>query len=446
MKKTLQLILILTVLLVLVVGNTLVVFADPLENVPVVNEGRIFDDRGQPLTYDFSAAVSAPFNSYDETYGYRHFSYLKSIDGKIAYCIEFEKIFNFIPVSERNQADSFPTITKEQENMINFVINNGYNGTPLGNYRDGEAYFATQVLIWQIIYNYVNQPEEAVLNAVFFEHMSGSATLYQELKTALFNAKLNTLPSFANEVSSTPSVYDLNYSATSGKYETVIEDTNGVLQEYTVGAVSQSGVTVLKSGNSLTIQSDKLCNTTIELTRNFTSGQTVYWIDGVHAQPEQALVTLYQDIAPQPVVAHFSVKSVSGNAQIVKTSEDGKGIKGIKFIVSGNGIDPIALETDEKGNTQVQALPPGKYKVEEVAASVPEGYVIAKPQEIEVTANETLSVKFHNLLQPIEKPAQIPNTGDVHQTAMWISICTLALAVVVMMIKNRNQQKDKVML
>lgn len=83
-----------------------------------------------------------------------------------------------------------------------------------------------------------------------------------------------------------------------------------------------------------------------------------------------------------------------GNLKLIKTSED-KIVSGIKFNVSGNGINRI-VTTDSKGEFQIDDLVPGKYTVTEESI---DKYVPAKSQTVTVEGNKTATVSFSNVLK-----------------------------------------------
>lgn len=110
-----------------------------------------------------------------------------------------------------------------------------------------------------------------------------------------------------------------------------------------------------------------------------------------------------------------------GNLKIVKTSSDGR-VEGFSFRVTGENYDEV-FKTDANGEIFIENLRIGKYTVTELEDEVSAGYKRPDPVEIELVADETLTVKVHNDKVTVEEP---PKTGDNTQIALWLGLLGLS--------------------
>jgi LPXTG-motif cell wall-anchored protein len=95
-----------------------------------------------------------------------------------------------------------------------------------------------------------------------------------------------------------------------------------------------------------------------------------------------------------PVKAYFSVKTMTGNLKLKKTSEDGI-VKGLKFKVTGNDYSKTAT-TDENGTFTLTDLVPGTYTVTEVTE---DRYAKQDSKTVKVESGKTATVTFSNVLK-----------------------------------------------
>lgn len=180
-----------------------------------------------------------------------------------------------------------------------------------------------------------------------------------------------------------------------------VTDTNKVLCDYPAFTYTKNKVTVKheKDKNTLTISVDKDCTAT-----SFALSATKYFKEYTGDDDELLLYYPYGSKSYQKLIysAYYDPIDVSfnaditplGNLKLIKTSED-KIVSGIKFNVSGNGINRI-VTTDSKGEFQIDDLVPGKYTVTEESI---DKYVPAKSQTVTVEGNKTATVSFSNVLK-----------------------------------------------
>lgn len=203
--------------------------------------------------------------------------------------------------------------------------------------------------------------------------------------------KLNTYPSFDGK-----NIGNLVAGASK-----TVTDTNKVLCDYPAFTYTKNKVTVKheKDKNTLTISVDKDCTATsfaLPATKYFKEytgdddGLLLYYPYGSKSY-QKLIYSAYYD----PIDVSFNADITPlGNLKLVKTSED-KIVSGIKFNVSGNGINRI-VTTDSKGEFQIDDLVPGKYTVTEESI---DKYVPAKSQTVTVEGNKTATVSFSNVLK-----------------------------------------------
>ena len=127
-----------------------------------------------------------------------------------------------------------------------------------------------------------------------------------------------------------------------------------------------------------------------------------------------------------------------GNLKIVKTSSDGR-VDGFSFRVTGENYDEV-FTTNANGEIFIEKLRIGKYTVTEVEDSVSAGYKRPDPFEIELTADETLTVNVHNDKVTTDHPDS-PKTGDNSHMALWLGLMLASLGVLIGTILYSRKKK-----
>ena len=127
-----------------------------------------------------------------------------------------------------------------------------------------------------------------------------------------------------------------------------------------------------------------------------------------------------------------------GNLKIVKTSSDSR-VEGFSFRITGENYDEV-FKTDANGEIFIENLRIGKYTVTELEDEVSAGYKRPDPVEIELVADETLTVKVHNDKVTVEEP---PKTGDNTHMALWIGLFGLGcLGIIGTVIYGRKKKHN----
>ena len=127
-----------------------------------------------------------------------------------------------------------------------------------------------------------------------------------------------------------------------------------------------------------------------------------------------------------------------GNLKIVKASSDGR-VEGFSFRITGENYDEV-FTTDANGEIFIENLRIGKYTVTEVEDSVSAGYKRPDPFEIELTADETLTVNVHNDKVTTDHPDS-PKTGDNSHMALWLGLMLASLGVLIGTILYSRKKK-----
>ena len=179
-----------------------------------------------------------------------------------------------------------------------------------------------------------------------------------------------------------------------GKYSLTLTDSNGVLSEYSFTS-SDSSVKVSKSGNKLTITSEKAVDGTVRITaaRNNTPTVSSGAMMIAYGDPNlQDVITGVENV--DTMMAYINVETPTGTVALKKTSEDGV-VEGISFTIKGDGFNKT-VKTDKNGNITVEGLFPGTYTVTEQSI---DRYEPQKTQTVTIIGGKTSTVTFSNTLK-----------------------------------------------
>ena len=347
----------------------------------------------------------------------RHGIHLASVasgshKGEIVYCIEFGK-----DMGETGQEETItdivdvPAWQKMNTSQRNGITRATIYGYPNFNYgvSNEAAQVATQFVVWEYSQGYRtsadgNDPTaglngtsskiENAIEAAGFDvrqqyYLSGVVP-YDDVMTAykgILNGIKNhrVIPSFDSDI------LELKWNNSNNRYEAKVTDSNGVLANFALTS-GNSNLKFSKSGNTLTVYSTAVINSaaTVTMTKSCTTVGADIGFVPENTTDNQSLVGRLTD----PVTASFKVKTATGNARIVKTSEDGE-VEGIKFTLTGNGLTYTGV-TDSKGVFLKENIPAGTYTVTEESI---DKYVPQKSQTVTVRGGETATVNFDNILK-----------------------------------------------
>lgn len=198
-----------------------------------------------------------------------------------------------------------------------------------------------------------------------------------------------TIPSFSAHTMQDAQTYTLKYNSNANNFSLTIQDTNNTLADLYFS--NNSGVSVYRNGNNYTFTSSNMINDAITITaqKNINKNTDNMLIWG--RSDYQTCMTGVDD----PVVFYLKINTETyGSTRIRKLSEDGV-VKGIKFRITGNGIDEI-VTTGNDGIIDVHNLLPGIYEVTEI---VDEKYEPQKTQRVTVLSGQQSTVTFGNVLK-----------------------------------------------
>lgn len=332
--------------------------------------------------------------------------------GEIVYCIEFGKDMGETGQEETiydiEDVPAWQDMSSTQQRGITYATIYGYPNFNYGVSNEA-AQVATQFVVWEYSQGYRtsadgNNPtaglngtsskiENAIESAGFDvrqQYYKSGVVPYDDVMTA-YKGILNgikthrTLPSFRNDT------LELTWNNSNNRYEAKVTDSNSVLSKFTVTS-SNSNLKFSKSGNTLIVYSTAVINSTatVTMTKTCTTVGADIGFVPENTTDNQSLVGRLTD----PVTASFKVKTATGNARIVKTSEDGE-VEGIKFTLKGNGLTYTGV-TDSKGVFLKENIPAGTYTVTEESI---DKYVPQKSQTVTVRGGETATVNFDNILK-----------------------------------------------
>lgn len=332
--------------------------------------------------------------------------------GEIVYCIEFGK-----DMGETGQEETItdivdvPAWQKMNTSQRNGITRATIYGYPNFNYgvSNEAAQVATQFVVWEYSQGYrtsadgnnptagLNGTSSKIENAIEAagfdvrqQYYKSGVVPYDDVMTA-YKGILNGIKTHRTVPSFNSDTLELKWSDSNNRYETKVTDSNGVLSNFAVTS-SNSNLKFSKSGNTLTVYSTAVINSaaTVTMTKTCTTVGADIGFVPADQDENQSLVGRLTD----PVPASFKVKTATGNARIVKTSEDGE-VEGIKFTLTGNGLTYTGV-TDSKGVFLKSNIPAGTYTVTEEAI---DKYVPQKSQTVTVRGGETSTVNFDNILK-----------------------------------------------
>ena len=352
-----------------------------------------------PLTYTTTVKIG------NHTYAAGSHSYVMRLDesNRIAYCIQPDIMIGADESDWLYESGStspgWEALSSLQRQAINLLLLYGYPNQTLPGTKS-EQYFATRMMIWEIIMGYRNEnkPFNRTDSRCYdaFSGHSGFVKAYNELQSRLVSHYVR--PSFAGASRSQAPTIALNYNPSTKQYETSVTDTNNVLSSFNF---SMSGVTFTRNGNTLKISTAKEITTetavssTKPLPAPISSGILVW--RSVNDPGNQELIT--GGGAGDPVPAYFKLKTnpALGSLKIVKSFELAtKPIENVEFLITGPHGYSKTFKTNSAGEITVNNLPIGTYTVTEQSCEANQGYILAESQNITVEMDKTTTANIQN--------------------------------------------------
>ena len=317
-------------------------------------------------------------------------------DDKEAYCIEPGHTLYSGNTLTEDGSTVWKNLGSAKQKAINLALLYGKPGSGkcLSGTED-QKWVATQLIVWEFVSGCRSTSEGyKCTNTKFIDGICagganpGVKSVYNAISKSLAN--YSTVPSFASAIASKAEPYEMKYS--DGKYTLTLTDSNSILSDFSFKTTSE--ISVLKSGNKLTLTSTSPVNNAV----TFNSAKLMPSVGNTTLIPYgdatlQDVITGVENDA-DPIRAYFKVKTSSGNLKLVKTSEDGN-VANIEFSVKGDGYSKT-VKTNSKGEFELTDLVPGKYTVTE---HTPTEYAEQKSKTVNVGSGKTATVSFSNVLK-----------------------------------------------
>jgi uncharacterized surface anchored protein len=352
-----------------------------------------YDGAGNAIRYNSSANIGGYTAGGTGEYKYRMY-----VDGEDAFCLQPGVPLKVGDTLAKASSNTWNALSANQKKAVGLVLLYGYQGNRNNlSGSDDEKWLATQTLVWEFVTGCreatgtYNQSSSTIYNLHFGSNYSnsGARAAYDQIVSML--TRHNKIPSFMSG-SKDGITKELSYK--DGKYSTTFTDENGVLSEYNFIS-SDSNVKVAKSGNKLTITSEKAVKGSIRITASRNNTPTVSSSAKMIAYGDpnlQDLITGVENVST--VAAYINVETPTGTIALKKTSEDGV-VQGISFTIKGDNFNKT-VKTDKDGNMVVEDLFPGTYTVTEQSI---DRYEPQKTQTIMVIGGKTSTVTFSNTLK-----------------------------------------------
>ena len=317
-------------------------------------------------------------------------------DDKEAYCIEPGHTLYSGNTLTEDGSTVWKNLGSAKQKAINLALLYGKPGSGkcLSGTED-QKWVATQLIVWEFVSGCRSTSEGyKCTNTKFIDGICagganpGVKSVYNAISKSLAN--YSTVPSFASAIASKAETYEMKYS--DGKYTLTLTDSNSILSDFSFKTTS--GISVLKSGNKLTLTSTSPVNNavTFNSAKSMPSVGNTTLVSYGDASLQDVITGVENDA--DPIRAYFKVKTSSGNLKLVKTSEDGN-VANIEFTVNGDGYSKTA-KTNSKGEFELTDLVPGKYTVTE---HTPTEYAEQKSKTVNVESGKTATVSFSNVLK-----------------------------------------------
>ena len=232
---------------------------------------------------------------------------------------------------------------------------------PMAGINADDWYMAAQCIIWeyqqQLRSDATSRHDNgSVAENTFFRIVQGrpAEQVYYWILEQI--ASHSTIPSFAGATAESAPVHELKWDSNAKVYTLTLTDANNL--NIDLEALTASGISVTRSGNSYTFTSKEMLESPVALQfrKNVPIGEAMLiW----GREGWQTMMTGAKD----PVSFYMQIKTETyGKAKIVKTSEDSI-VEGIPFTISGNGVEESVV-TGADGMVSLDLLP-GTYLVTE---------------------------------------------------------------------------------
>ena len=349
----------------------------------------------------------------------------RTVNGDVAYCIEpevgVEGAGQDYPISSGSSPNI--SLTDYEKRALCYVMRHGYDrrdvpedwqtsfgvgnqaavdrNMAISHPEDICYYAATQVIIWAVVKGYPLTAENRdairdVTNNCWGAHMFTTAQIgamqrvYYEYFNAVWNSAMNamntTIPSFSASTGFAYPTHTLRYNTSTGKYQITLTDNNGVVNGvYKTYSGAGSGMTITRSGNSITISSASPISGSKLITAvpaagssqaQVPTGKLIYW---TWVNDDWQKFASYGTPTTEAINGYFYLNSEQpGYIKIYKTdAATGAALGGAVYgIYTDSACTGKAGEitTGSNGYGTSSALPPRTYYLKELTA--PSGYAL----------------------------------------------------------------------
>lgn len=362
-------------------------------DIGTISFAHTYDSDGNAMRYNSSAVINGYTSGGTGNYKYRMY-----VDGETAFCIQPGVPLKTGNTLAKASSDTWNALSSKQKKAVGLALLYGYQGNRGGlSGTDDEKWLATQTLVWEFVTGCreatgsYKQTSKTVYSLHFGSNYanSGARAAYDQIVSLL--TAHNTIPSFMaggkNDITKELSYQD-------GKYSLTLTDKNGVLSKYSFTS-SDSGVSVSKSGNKLTVSSPKAFDGTVRITATRNNVPTVSSSAKLIAYGDPNLQDVVTGVEnAEEVKAYLNVETPTGTIALKKTSEDGV-VADIQFTIKGEGVNKT-VTTDENGNLTVEGLFPATYTITEQPI---DRYEPQQTQTVTLIGGKTTTVNFNNTLK-----------------------------------------------
>lgn len=336
--------------------------------------------------------------------------YLVDIDGTVAYCVEPG---NPNTVSGTYGTISYDALTTDQKYAIGYAMLYGAQNT-----NDPLYHMATQVVIWEIVYGYLDlntlQPTGSIPynNTIGYNDYNRQADVnYPQILNDMRNHK--QVPSFMGSVENSMPTQTL--PGGTGNFDVTLTNTNPNARLADFNFTNTDGLTFTKNGEQLTIRSTgEMAGYAIAAYKG-SSGYTdslIYWGSG-----DNQVRATAGALTPVPAYMRLSTKTQYASLELLKVdAQTGKPIAGVEFELFLNGRALGKYTTDGNGKILVDSLPAGKLTAVETGPApgyIPSDAVHEATLEWGKTATITVAnTKMAGLqLQKVDAKSGLPMEG-----------------------------------
>ena len=362
-------------------------------DIGTISFSHTYDGNGNAMRYNSSANIGGYTAGGAGNYKYRMF-----VGGDVAFCIQPGVPLKTGNTLKEASSETWNALSDSQKKAVGLALLYGYQGNRSNlTGSDDEKWLATQTLVWEFVTGCreatgsYRKTSDTVYKLHFGSNYpnSGARAAYDQIVSLM--SSHNTIPSFMSG-GKADITKELAYK--DGKYSLTLTDNNGVLSDYSF-ASSSGAVSVSKSGNKLTITSDKAFDGSVRITATRNGVPTVSSSAKLIAYGDPNLQDLITGVEnANPVSAYLNVETPTGTIALKKTSEDGV-IAGIQFTIKGEGVNKT-VTTDENGNLTVEGLFPATYTITEQTI---DRYEPQQTQTVTLIGGKTTTVNFNNTLK-----------------------------------------------